>query len=327
MADEIVQKLGFDASDTLTTLSNLEALFNRFNASLNSAATAIKSFNSASSSVTKPLDEAMQKTQSLTLSWQTMARVVQTQLIVRSLNGIRDALEESVGSAMRFSKQVGEIRAIDPTRNFQQIGDDIRRLSDAFNQPLAEVAEAQYQTISSQFTSATDQTNILTAANQLAKVTAQDLSSATLLLAGSLNAYGESSDMAGLRSAQFFKTVELGRVRLNELGTALGRVQSIGHESGVSLEELEASLVAITLGGVKANEASTQLRGVLTAFLKPTQDMQKALKELGVESGEAAIATWGLQGAVAQLWKLAGSASGMSKLFPNIRGDAGSADA
>ena len=49
---------------------------------------------------------------------------------------------------MAFSKQVGEIHAIDPSRNFEQIADDVRQMSDAFNQPLSEVAEAQYQTIS-----------------------------------------------------------------------------------------------------------------------------------------------------------------------------------
>ena len=48
------------------------------------------------------------------------------------------------------------------------------QMSDAFNQPLSDVAEAQYQTISSQFVTAADRANILTAANQLAKVTAQE---------------------------------------------------------------------------------------------------------------------------------------------------------
>ena len=77
-------------------------------------------------------------------------------------------------------------------------------------------------------------------------------------MTGALNAYGESSDMAGLRAAQFDKTIELGRLRMGELGTAMGRVQSIAHEVGMSMEELQASFIAMTIGGVKATEAATQ---------------------------------------------------------------------
>ena len=145
-----------------------------------------------------------------------------------------------------------------------------------------------------------------------------------MLLTGALNAYGESSDMAGLRAAQFDKTIELGRLRMGELGTAMGRVQSIAHEVGLSMEELDASLIAITIGGVKANEAATQLRGVMTGLLKPSEGMKAAFREIGVDSGEAAIATWGFKGTLDQLQKTTnGSASAMAGLFQNVRGLAG----
>jgi TP901 family phage tail tape measure protein len=262
--------------------------------------------------------------ESVTLSWQTFARVLQTQALVRGLNMVRDAFTESYDAALEFSKQVGEIRAIDPDRSFGQIAANIRQLSDAFNQPLSRVAEAQYQTISDQFVTAADRANILSAANLLAKTSNQDLAESAQLLTGALNAYGESSDMAGLRAAQFFKTVELGRLRMGELGTALGRIQSIGHELGVSMEELDAALVATTIGGVKANEAATQLRGVMTALLKPSDGMKEAFRHIGVDSGEAAIATWGLKGTLEQLQKTTdGSATAMATMFQNVRGLAG----
>ncbi len=106
------------------------------------------------------------------------------------------------------------------------------QMSDAFNQPLSDVAEAQYQVLSNQFTTAADRANILTAANALSRSRRRASLMRSLLLTGALNAYGESSDMAGLRAAQFDKTIELGRLRMGELGTAMGRVQSIAHEVG-----------------------------------------------------------------------------------------------
>ena len=270
------------------------------------------------------VEQADRTTRNWLLSWQTLSRVIQTQLIVRSLNLIRDAFEESYQANIRFVRAISEIRAIDPSRNFGQIAENVREMSNVFNQPISQVAEAQYQAISNQFVKVSDQTNILTAANELAKVTVQDLGTAVTLLTGTLNAYGESSEMAGARSAQFFEAVALGHFRLNDLATAMGRTQTIGHELGIEMEELEAALITVTIGGVKANEAATQLRGIMSALLKPSQAMQEALHKIGVENGPAAVATWNLIGTIQKLQEVEGhTADAMARLFPNVRGLAG----
>jgi TP901 family phage tail tape measure protein len=262
--------------------------------------------------------------QSVTLSWQTFARVAQTQALIRGFNLLRNTVEESFTSFEAFSKQVGEIAAINPERRFDEIAASVRQMSDAFNQPLNRTAEAQYQTISDQFIRTTDVTNIMTAANKLAKAGAQDLAASSQLLTGALNAYGESSDKAALRAAEFFETIKLGRLRASELGTALGRVQGIAHELGVSIEELNASLVSITIGGVKSNEAATQLRGIMSSLLKPSDELKKAFNAIGVESGTQAIATYGFQGTLNALWKaIDGNKAAAAALFPNVRAMAG----
>ena len=143
------------------------------------------------------LDGATKTVDSYVVSWRTLGRVVMTQFIVRAMSMMRDAFREAYQSALEFSNQVGEIRAINPERNFGEIAADIRQLSDAFNQPLSKMAEAQYQTISFQFVTAAFRANILTVANMLSKTGADDLTASAQLLTGALNAYGESSDMAG----------------------------------------------------------------------------------------------------------------------------------
>jgi len=266
------------------------------------------------------LDDAGKAAQGFAISWETLTRVVVTQAIVRTISALRDGIKEAIGGFLDFSKRIGEIRALDPSRTFGAIADDVRKLSDAFNQPLSRVAEAQYQTLSDQFVTAADRANILMAANMLAKVTVQDLSASVQLLTGALNAYGESSDMAGLRAAQFNLTIDLGRLRTEELGAALSRTQGIAHELGLSMEELDASLIAITIGGVKASEAATQLRSMMAALLKPSDGMKAAFQSLRVESGQAAVQTWGFQGALQQVISTTdGAANSIAKLFPNTR--------
>jgi TP901 family phage tail tape measure protein len=393
MADnEIINTLGFDVSQTLVALEQLDAKFASFGSRLGVVASQIGGFNATASSTVAAMQKiatqanattaamakmgsggsvdaalgigkvntqvkalqdaarlgsgtygnafqgmtnqansagsAVKKTtndiQFATLTWQTFSRIIQTQALLRGFGMVRDAVEESFQSFKKFSTQISEIAAINPESNFAAISAKVREMSDAFNQPLDRTAEATYQVISDQFVSLADQTNILTAANQLAKTGAEDFAASAQLLTGALNAYNESSSMAGLRSAQFFETIKLGRLRAGELGTALGRIQAIGHELGVSLEELDASLIAITIGGVRASEAATQMRGVMSALLKPTDDMKKAFKELGVDSGTTAVATYGFQGTLNELWKaIDGNKSAAAKLFPNIRGLAG----
>ncbi len=324
MAEEINQQLGFNAGNTFSTLANLEAAFNKFASSLNNVARRTKGFNTAANRTRSSMSKLGNQSKKLLVSWETLSRVIQTQVLVRSLNVVRNAFEFAYRSQLEFTRSVSEIKTIDPGRTYQQIANDVRVMSEAFNQPVLVVAEAQYQTLSDQFTSTTDRINILTAANQLAKATEDDLVGATQLLTGALNAYGESSEQAGLRAAQFFEAINLGRFRASELGTALGRIQTLGHEVGTSMEELQSGLIAITIGGVKATEAATQMRGIFTALLKPSKEMKKAFKELGVESGEAAIRTFGFLGALEKIKGTTdGSSQAMSQLFRRVRGAAG----
>ena len=107
---------------------------------------------------------------------------------------------------------------------------------------------------------------------------------------------------------------------MEDLGSALGRTQTLGHALGVSMEELDASLISMTIGGLKATEAATQLRSLMTGLLKPSEAMQAAFKQLGVDSGEAAIAAFGFRGALQAVAETTdGSVAALSKLFPNIR--------
>jgi len=266
---------------------------------------------------------AGEKTKAWTVTWETLTRVVMTQAIVRALSQIRDLLREAVDQALRFSTQISEIQTIAPRidRNFQGLSKEVANLSKQFNFPLPDVAEAVYQTISDQFTTAAERADILTAAAKLAKVGVMDLNEAAQLLTGTLNAYGMASDQAETVAAKFFRTVELGRMRGAELTPVIGRIIPIANELGVSLDEVNSSMVALTIGSMRVNEAATGFRAAMSALIKPSEQMQKELAALGYATPQLAVKAEGLQGI---FLKLAGSTdenvAAMAKLFLNIRG-------
>lgn len=254
------------------------------------------------------------------VSFETLSRVFATQLIVRALNQIRNAIEDSVGSFINFSRAIAEIQTIADGETFESLSDGIRKLSDDFNAPILDVAKAKYEALSNGFETAEESTQLLTAALKFSKVGISTTTQAIDLLSGTLNAYGQDASYAETLSAKLFETIRVGKVVGSELATAFGRVAPIGKEIGATQDELLAAFSSITIGGVKASEAATQIRATMTALLKPSEDMSVALRQLGFESGEQAVGALGLQGALqALIGTTNGSITAIGTLFPNVR--------
>jgi len=141
-----------------------------------------------------------------------------------------------------------------------------------------------------------------------------------VLLTAAINAFRLPVEDAEIISAQFFKTVELGRVRIEEMSQSFGRVALPASLLGVSLQELQAAIALTTIQGVKFNEASTLIRNILLKLIRPTDEMKRFFAELGVASGEAAIETFGLSGFLAKLEeRTKGSSTEIGNLFGRIR--------
>ena len=273
-----------------------------------------------------PIVEADKAAAKFIVSWETMSRVVMTQAIVRALSAIRDAMHEAFDSNLQFMTRVAEIQSIAPGvgNSLDSISQHLAELSRQFNVPLAQVAEAQYQAISNQFTSTAQQTEVLTAAFKLSKVAVMDASQAVNLIAGTMNAYHMQSSQAEEVAAKFFATIQVGRVRGEELASVLGRVTAVSSELGVSLDELNAMMVTLTISGVKPAEAATSLRSAMMALIKPSQDLQKELRQLGFESGPQMIAALGLEGALLKLRESTDeNMAAFAKLIPNVRAISG----
>jgi TP901 family phage tail tape measure protein len=383
MADEILQSLGFDASDALDALAKMDSALGGFEARLGSVGDAMATWNAKAAetvqilkdiasnanlaaeamaklhgafgaqqaaapgkapsqpaeSVTPtevpkvtpqidktPIEDADKAAGQFIVSWQTLSRVVMTQAIVRALSAMRDAMHEAFDSNLQFMTRIAEIQSVAPgaANSLDLLAQNVANLSREFNIPLAQVAEAQYQAISNQFASTAQQSDLLTAAFKLSKVAVMDASVAVNLLAGTMNAYHMSSSQAEEVAAKFFGTIQVGRVRGEELASVLGRVTAVSSELGVGLDELNAMMVTLTISGVKPAETATALRSAMMALIKPSADLSKELRQLGFESGQQMIEALGLEGT---LLKLRASTdenmAAFAKLIPNVRAISG----
>ena len=107
---------------------------------------------------------------------------------------------------------------------------------------MKEATEGLYQTLSNQFTGMSQRADIMTASMKLAKVGVMDFHDAILLITGTLNAYGMTSDQAEAVAAKFFTTIQLGRVRGQELSAVMGQVAPIAAELGIGLDQVNSAM-------------------------------------------------------------------------------------
>lgn len=326
MAEEITQVLGFDASQAIKTLQQLDGAMARFESRVNSMGSTLGKFNAQPVLIQRAfksnIDSAVKDISRLRTSLELLSRIVFTQAIVRALSTFRNSLKATARDAADFQKQLALISTIDDTgQSLGQLSDRVRGISDQFNIPLLEAASGLYQTISNQIGDVTESTEFLTKAAEFAKATNSSLADSVDLLSGALKSYNLDVSETEKVSSIFFKTIDLGRVSASELANSLGRILPLGEQVGLELSESGAALAAVTVNGSNAAESITQLRGIITAMAKPTEAMSKTLRDLGFTSAESANQTVGLAGVLRALAESTeGSAEAMVKLFPNVRG-------
>ena len=328
--DAVLKRLATSSGNAATSMAKLEKLkpisadtTSKLSNASTQADKVARSAKKAGDEFEKTGKKGKKAADAFLVSWQTMARVVGTQLIVRALNAIRGALDDAVTGAVDFQKAVAEISTIGADLGgLENIEDMVLRVSKTFNVDLADTAEAAYQTVSNQIASTEkDVESFLGTAAKFAKVTKTDMATAVSLLSGTLNAFDKDVSQAEDVAAKFFKTIELGRTRADELAAGLGTIAPVARELGIEMEELNAAVVTLSIQGLKTDKVVTQIRGAMQAFLKPTTAMKAGMKELGFETGEQVFAAYDLQEAIQKLIATTdGSAASISQYFPRIRG-------
>lgn len=335
---QLLSRLASDATKAAAALNSLggssgtgkiqgfAAAYQNVGAAVNTAAAKVAAGSSQIvASTADAADKGKANTDRLTTSLKLLSRITFTQAVVRALSTLRNTLKDVAGEAVDFQKKVALIQTIDQSgQSADQLKNSIRSLSDAFNVPQLEVADALYQTISNQIGEAGQSVQFLTEALKFARATNSNAADSVDLLSGALKSFNLDIDQTARVATTAFKTIDLGRISADRLANTLGRVAPQAGALGLNFEELGAAIAAISIKGSSSNESLTQFRGILTALVKPTDAMKATIASLGFSSSQAAIQTLGLTGVLKALAdSTGGSNEAFAKLFPNVRGFSG----
>jgi len=245
-----------------------------------------------------------------------------------ALSGLRDIvslLGDAANASKEFQQAIAEVSTISGNVGVDTLTTAVRNLSVEFGKPTVEQAEAAYQAFSNQVVNSASDMSFLTDANKLAIATVSETGDAVNALSSILNTYGQEAGTATQISDVLFKTVEEGRTRMSEFANSLGSVLPLAKESGVSFNEVAAALATITKSGTTTSVAMTQIRGIVSKLLKPTEQMNQAFRSFGATDGPSAIAAAGGLNPLLQKMSEFAAKNGTSlvKMFGRVRGGTG----
>lgn len=230
----------------------------------------------------------------------------------------------AVKMAADFDKGLAEVASLMDGVTKGQIkamGQELKTLSVTAGQSLEALTKARYDIVSAGFRDSAESAMLLEEAAKLAAGTVSDAGTVGAVLTKTLNAYGLAATEAARVSDILAVTIKQGQTTMRELGPTIGQVIPTAAELGIGLEELSAGIATLTAGaGQQTPEAMTALNAAMVSFLKPSEDMKALLKDLGYESGRAALNALGFGGTLDALQEAAGKANvDLADIFPNIR--------
>lgn len=137
-----------------------------------------------------------------------------------------------------------------------------------------------------------------------------------------LNAYGAANISAEKATGVLLSTVREGKADAQSIAKSLGNVIPIASELGVEFHEVGASIAAMTRTGATAETSVTQLSGILSKVIKPSQQAKAALAQVGLTTDDlrASLRDKGLFETLETLRsKFRGNEEALTRVFEDVQ--------
>ncbi len=244
-------------------------------------------------------------------------------ILASAVGGVTSALVEASRASIKFERAMAEVTTIASEAAFStgKIADITFDLAKLYGSDVTSNAKALYQTISAGVTDAKGATELLNQAQVLAIGGVTDVETAVSGLTSVLNAYKQQGLTARDATDALFVAVRDGTTTAGQLAASLGQVTSMASQSGLAFDELLAAVATLTQRGISTSEAVTQVRSVLVALTKQTDQSVKIQQDLNFEFSLAALQTKGLAKLMDDLVNKSGaSQEQINKLFGRVEG-------
>lgn len=176
-------------------------------------------------------------------------------------------IKSTADAAMSFETAMAQVETIAGDAsvsykgNMTDMSDAIMQLSSDTGIAAEDIALATYGAISAGVDTSKSVEFVATA-NALAVGGFTDMATSVDVLTTTLNAYGDKAGTAESISDKLITTQNLGKTTVNELASSMGKVIPTASAYGISIDNLCASYVAMTKGGIATAESTTYMKSM-----------------------------------------------------------------
>ncbi|MFI3270567.1 MAG: phage tail tape measure protein [Pseudomonadota bacterium] len=164
-----------------------------------------------------------------------------------------------------------------------------------------ELTEGYYQVMSAGVTEASEAMDMLTVASQTAKAAGVTQAEAINALAKIMNGYGDEITDVSTAANMLFGIEKLGMTNVRELAPLMGDLSGVAKALGVDYASLAGSMALITQTSGTSSTAATRLNALFMEMMKPSANLEKALKAVGAASVESLVEAEGWAGTLRQI--------------------------
>jgi TP901 family phage tail tape measure protein len=137
-----------------------------------------------------------------------------------------------------------------------------------------------------------------------------DLNTSVDGLTSIINAFGLQMSDAESVADSMFAAVQGGKTTFAELSASIFNIAPAAAAAGVSMQEVNAAIAALTAGGTPTAVATTQIRAALTGLQRPSQELDAIFQKLGFQTAQVAIEKKGLGFALDAVKKASNGSNG-----------------
>ncbi len=183
------------------------------------------------------------------------------------------AMLKAGDAALSFSRDFetafAEVQTISQSArdNADAMRDSLLELTTKIPVQAVDATRALYQIVSAGFDGA-DAMKVLEVSAKAAVAGVSTTAVAADTLTTIINAYGLEAGEVTAVSDALFKTVELGKTTLSELGASFSQVAGLGAAYKIELTDILAATAQLTSQGASTSEAITRIRGGIVALSK-----------------------------------------------------------
>lgn len=189
----------------------------------------------------------------------------------------------SVDAGMSFDSAMSQVQAISGANagQFQQLRDKAQEMGATTKFSATEAAEAMnYMAMAGWKTE--DMLNGISGIMNLAAASGEDLATTSDIVTDALTAFGLTAADSGRFADILAAAATNSNTNVGMMGDTFKYVAPLAGRMGYSAEDTAVAIGLMANSGIKASQAGTALRSILTRLAKPTKDSQTAMNALGI---------------------------------------------